>query len=455
MRVSIYHRFFIQFVCNPRTARIGSKYYEVPSWYDYVYLSLFMSLKDRTVSLLRWSEKYTKTDMVYLAQSNFWLQAISIFVSFASFLLYIVFGHVLSKEVYGTYQYLLSIGAIVGAFTLTGMSTAVTRAVARGYEGTFRESIRVQLLWSIIPLLGSWAFGGYYLLHANATLGWGLVLIGIFVPFNSTFNTYGAYLLAKKDFRRAFLYNLFNNAPYYISVALIAVSLPVALALLAANLISQAIGFFIAYKKTLAVYQPNENRDPEAMSYGKQLSFINALTTVIAQVDSILVFHFLGAAELALYSFSTAIPDRLGIFKNIAAAAFPKFANKTHEDIRTSLIHKLLLSIVVALGIALLYDIFAHSFFLLFFPLYLSAVPYTQAYAFIIAATFGSLFTTALTAHSRVKALYIYNILAPLFLLACEIVGILLGGLWGLIIARVVGAFFSSLLTLGLFWFSV
>jgi len=404
------------------------------------------TLKNRLISLLRWSEKYTKTDMVYLATSGFWLQASSVFVSFASFFLYIIFGHVLTKEVYGTYQYLLSIGAIVGAFTLTGMNGAVTRAVARGFEGSYIEAIAVQLKWNVVPFAGAWAFGAYYLLHGNMTLGWGLMLIGIFVPLNTTFNTYSAYLAAKKDFKRSFWFSIFTNTPYYLAVAAVAFSLPVALALLAANLISQAIGYFVAHRRVLALYQPNDSRDPEAMTYAKHLSFINFFNVFIAQVDNILVFHYLGAAELALYSFATAIPDRLGIFRNIASAAFPKFATRTIEEVRSSLGHKVLLSVSAALLVALTYDIFAYQFFTIFFPRYLAAVPFSQVYVFIIATGFGFLFTTALSAQGRVKMLYAYNIIAPLIILGSEFIGILGWGLWGLVIARVLSSLFTSIL---------
>lgn len=411
-----------------------------------------MNVKNHFIRILRWSERYTKTDMVYLAQSSFWLQASSLFVSFSSFFLYVIFAHVLPKEVYGTYQYLLSMGAIVSAFTLSGMSTAVTRAVARGYEGTFRESIRIQLLWSVVPLLGSWTIGGYYLFHGNTTLGWGLMLIGVFVPINTTFNTYAAYLNGKGDFRRAFFYSLFVNIPYYLAVALVAFSLPVALALLVANLVSQALGYYIAHRKTVIAYRPNEKHDPEAITQGKHYSLINFLTAVITQADNLLVFHFLGAAPLALYSFATAIPDRLDIFKNITSAAFPKFSIRTHTEIRSSIGHKILISIGVALAIAMGWCIIAYPFFALFFPKYVAAVPYSQAYVFTIAATFGSLFMTSFTAHGNVKVLYVYKTLAPLLQLSLMVVGILSWGLWGLIVARIVGFFLSSLFAMYLFF---
>lgn len=407
--------------------------------------------KGRLTAFLRWSERYTKTDMVYLAQSNFWLQATSLSVSFGSFLLYIVFGHVLSKEVYGTYQYLLSLGALVGAFTLTGMNGAVVRAVARGFEGTYLKAMRAQLVWNLVPMLGAWMCGAYYLLHGNATLGWGLVLIGVFVPLTTTFNTYGAYLTAKRDFARNFWYSLFSNVPYYLSVALIAISLPAALALLAANLISQGLGYFVAHRRVLTVYRPNTEVEPGAMEYGRHLSVVNFLNTAMAQIDNILVFHFLGAANLAIYSFATAIPDRLNVFRNIAAAAFPKFASRTADEVRSSLGRKVALSVIVAFFIAGAYAIIAPLFFEVFFPRYIDAVPFSQAYAFIIAVAVWPIFTTALTAQGRLKSLYAYNIVSPALQLVLQIAAIIWWGLWGLIVARVIGALLSSLIGWALF----
>lgn len=389
--------------------------------------------------------------MVYLASSSFWLQANSLVISFASFFLYVIFDHTLSQNTYGTYQYLLSLSAIALAFTLTGMGSSVARSVARGFEGTYRESIRVQLLWGLVPLLGSWALGGYYLWQSNATLGWGLVLMGIFIPISTSFNTYNSYLSAKKDFRRSFYYSLLANLPYYGSIALVAFSLPAALALLAANFISQTLFHFIAHRRVLAHYEPNDVREPGAIRYGVHLSAMNFLGSAISKLDDILTFHFLGAAALAVYSFATAIPDRLGIFSIFAGAAFPKFAEKSRVDIRSSLLRKTLMSIGAGAIIALIYTVIAHWFFLIFFPKYLGAVIYSQVYAFVVPLSFGSIFIVALTAHQRTSALYVYRITAPLILAGCELIGILGWGLWGLVIGKLTATLLISLLSVVLF----
>lgn len=412
-----------------------------------------MDLRAAAGRLLRATERYTRTDMVYLARTGLWTNAGTVFVSAASFLLYIVFNRYVSKEAYGTYQYLLSIGAIVGAFTLTGMNSAVTRAVALGKEGAFRRAMLYQLRWAAVPLLGSFALGAYYLHAHNFTLGWGLALIGIFVPLNNALNTYVAYLLGKKDFRSIFLYGLWWNVPYYLAVAAAAIFFKAALVLLAANLVSQAIGLVIAYRRTLAVYPPNAEEDPDLRSYGTHLSVMGLLGSVAAQIDTVLTFHFLGAATLAIYSFATAIPDRIGgLFKFIPYAAFPKLVGRPPAEIRSGLGRRLLLGTLVSLVIAFAYMAIAYPVYLIFFPAYLAAVPYSQWYALTLAASMSGVLANALVAASNVRTLYAFNTVNPLVQVALQLAGILLYGLPGLIAARVIGTFFTFALGIVLYW---
>ena len=81
---------------------------------------------------LLWSEKYIKTDMVYLARSGFWLLFGQGTTLLSVLALSIVFANFLPKETYGTYKYILSLTGIFSIFTLPGMTTALIRATARG-----------------------------------------------------------------------------------------------------------------------------------------------------------------------------------------------------------------------------------------------------------------------------------------------------------------------------------
>lgn len=412
------------------------------------------SLKSRLHRLLRWSEKYTKTDMVYLAHGGFWMNLGSASVSLFSFFLYLAFAHFLPKDVYGTYQYLLSIGAIVGAFTLTGMNSALTRAVARGDEGTVNASIPIQLKWGLLPLLGAWLMGGYYIIHGNTTIGFGLLLIGIFVPLNNALNSYGAWIGGRKDFRGAFLYNFFTNTLFYPALIITAFFSKFALALLVANLVSQAIALILCYRAAEKKYKPNTIVDTTAFSYGGHLSLMGIFGTVVGQIDSVLTFHLLGAAPLAIYSFATALPDRIAsLVKFIPSIALPKLSTRNPEEIRRTLGPKLVWAIGGSTIIALLYMLIAHLFFSIFFPTYIASVPYSMLYALAIIPTIGGIFTTALTAHQSVRALYIFNSVMPLIQLGLMIIGILWLGLWGLILARVVTYTIQFVLGAMLFFF--
>jgi short subunit fatty acids transporter len=68
--------------------------------------------KSKLISLLRKSEKYTKTDMVYLLKGGFWLNLNNVISSGLSFVLSILFAKYVSKEAYGSYQFLISFASI-------------------------------------------------------------------------------------------------------------------------------------------------------------------------------------------------------------------------------------------------------------------------------------------------------------------------------------------------------
>lgn len=407
----------------------------------------------RLRDMVSWSERYLKTDVTYLLRSGLWSNFGTISVSLGSLLLYIVFAHFVPKEVYGTYQYLLSLGAIVGSLTLTGMNMAVARSVAMGYEGALRHAVRLQLKWNTVPFLAAMSGAAYYFSHDNMSLAWSLVLIGIFVPINSALNTYGGFLLGKQDFRRGFLFSLWWNVPYYAAVAVCAYVSDSAILLLGANLVSQAIGLGIAYIHTVRTYHPNERTDPDTMRYGGHLSAMGLFGSVAAQADSILAFHYLGAADLALYAFATAIPDRLSaLFKFIPSAAFPRFSNKKPREIRVGLARRLLIGLAVSLVMAVAYMATARLFFSFLFPQYIEAVPLSILYSLIMCSSMTGVLINALTAAGNVKALYIFNVVNPILSLVLQLGGILLFGLMGLVAARLISAAFSLFLSTLLYW---
>lgn len=387
---------------------------------------------------LKWSEAYTKTDMAYLLHAGFWGNLNAIILTFLSFILYIAYAHFLTKDVYGTYQYLLSFFSIATAFTLTGMNTAVSRAVARGYEGTLRASIKMQLQWGVIPFLGAMAAAGYYFAHSNLLLAWGLIIIAVGTPLLYAFNTYGALFGGRKDFKHLTIYNTTSNVFYYSLLIAAAFFTRAPLFILGVNLGAQVLLSFILYRVTLRTQRPNSAIDQESLSYGLHLSFMYVFGSVAGQLGNIFVFHFLGAPTLALYSFASAMPERIGsiCFKFLGPALLPKFSERSVEEVRRGLPRKMFFATMAGIVVAAGYLIVAAPMFHIFFPTYNSAIPYSYLIAFgLVLGASAYLPTTALTALKFTRALYIQSIIIPIIQIAFPLIGIYFGGLWGYIIA--------------------
>lgn len=409
-------------------------------------------LKLRIVSLLRWSERYTKTDMVYLAESAFWTNSSVALTSLFAFVTSIAFANLVPKEQFGLYQYLLSLATIVGALTMTGMNSAVTQAVSRGYEGVLRASVRLQLKLAVLPFLLGSGVSAYYFLNGNGVIAAGTALIAILLPLTNTFNTYAAYFNGKEDFKRIFLGSTITNVAYYGAILLATWLAPDALALIAVNVGVNAAAAFGLYLYTLRAYQPSDDNDPSALRYGTHLSLMNVLDILVTQADAVLIFHFLGAVPLAIYNFACAIPERIGgLFKFLVFAGLPRFAQSTPDELAPVLLGKTLRAMGAGLIVSLAYIAIAPLLFGALFPKYLDALPYTQVYAFMIALTAGSLPLTALLSQRMQRELYIFRIVSPIVHLILQISLLMIWGLMGILIARMLANLFNVILSLLLF----
>jgi O-antigen/teichoic acid export membrane protein len=328
------------------------------------------------------------------------------------------------------------------------MNRAVSQSVARGFEGDLRLSVRIQLLWNIVPTIIGFGSAFYYFANGNASLGTGLVCIALFSPVINTFNTYSAFLTGKKDFRRIFLYNIVSYAFYYPAMFAAVALLRDPILLILVNLASNAAAVLFLYRRTLRAYQPNTATDAYTIPYGMHLSIMNAFGAIVTQLDTILVFHFLGAAELAIYSFASMLPERIGgLLGFIGPAALPKFATQTHAEIQRHILSKVVRALLAGALLALIYSLAAPLLFKILFPRYVDAVIYTQVYSLAIAMMAAtSIVSNALFAQRLKFELYVTSIVNPLVLVFLQIPLLLTMGIMGMLIAKILSDAFNILL---------
>ncbi len=397
------------------------------------------NLKNKAYQGLRSSESFFKTDMVYATKGGSWLTFGHGIAMLSGFILSIAFANLFPKESFGNYKFILSMVGIVGAFSLTGMGTAIVQSVARNFN-TLRQGFRINLRWSVGIFIGGVALSIYYYVNSNFLLSLAFLLAGILQPIISSANLYTSYLLGKKDFKRSSLYGMVHN---------IVPSASIIITLLLTNslyvivtvyfVVGTLVSLFLYYKTNKAYQKEKIREDPSGLlSYSGHLSAMGIIGQVASFLDKILIFHYLGAAPLAIYAFAIAPVEQLqGGKKIFGALMIPKLSQRSFEELQRSTPRKAVILTVYAIGLIIIYVIVAPYFYKLLYPQYLDSVFYSQIYSLTLLAISGTVFNETLVAHKKTKELYIYRTTIPLVTIALFIILLPTYGLMGLIVSHI------------------
>src|SRR3989344_51478 len=218
--------------------------------------------KEQLVRALRWSERYTGTDMVYLARGSFWLSSSSVITAIVSFLLALAFANLLTKDEYGVYKYILTLFGILCVACLRGMDTVVAQGAARGNDGTVIMGLWAKIRWSLLGSVGALIGAAYYFYNGNDTLGTALIFAAFFIPFMEPFGIFNAVLVGKKDFK---LSSALGVAGQIASAAALIIALaltknPILIFIVYAG--AWTATRYISLQYTLKKYPPNDKHEP-------------------------------------------------------------------------------------------------------------------------------------------------------------------------------------------------
>ena len=409
-------------------------------------------MKDRLLRLLRWSEKYTRTDMLYLAHGGFWTTLSYVFGVLAGLITTVALANLIDPNTYGTYQFVLSIVAILSVFTLTGMGLAVNRAVAQGRDGAFRYGVRTKLRWSIGITLAGAAVALYYYLNNNDTLALSILLAGALSPFLVSFRLYEHYLSGKRLFRHAAIIEIVRKLlPFTALLTALFLTDNVTI-LVTTYFASNALSYLLAYYYVLRSYQPPFEPDPDAFTFSKHLSVMRVISTIASHADKVLIWHFLGATAVATFTIAQlATRYSGGVLNAMTSIALPKLAARDLSTLQQTLPRKVLLFSGAMAIAALSYILIAPFVFPLLFPLYPEAVPLTQLLALTLLFVPRSLYSKALTAHACTRELYLLGIINPTIKLTALAVCLPLFGLWGAVYAFIISGALEAMVVYVLF----
>ena len=401
-------------------------------------------IKQKTYHLLRFSEKWTKTDMVYLAKGGFWLTGDKIVNMASAFVLAILYANLLSKEDYATYKYILSIVGMLGLIVLPGMGSALFRSASIGLEGSLYKALKAKLKYGAIAILAAVGVSIYYFYQGNNVLAGGVLAAGIITPLVTSLMLYETLLQGKRLFRITAIVSSTKQIAITAVIAAILLIYPKILFFVVGYFLADLILTVILFRICVKKYPPNKKEDPQLMNFGKHLSVITLLGMIPEYLDKILMWHYLGAAQLAIYSFAIIPTTQIQAFlKSIPIIAFPKIASQDKEVIKKTLPLKMVkFSLLLAVGVAV-YILIAPYAFRIFFPEYMDSVKYSQIFALSVLFFPARLISHLLIAHAKKKSLYFMNIVSPIIKIILLFVLLPAYCIWGAIAALLLAPFIN------------
>jgi O-antigen/teichoic acid export membrane protein len=408
-------------------------------------------MKEKFYKFLRWTEKFTKTDMVYFFKGSFWWTFGKFFSFLSSFLILFCFSKFAEREIYGAYQYVISTVAILGSFCLPGMDAALVRAVARGKEKTFYSSQKERLKFGTFTFLISLFISFWYFLKKNFELSLSFLIGGILFPLLSAFSLYSAFWQGRKRFDLQNKYLIYHNFLAFLIFAPIIVFKPKTIYVVFGYFFSFTLATFIFCRITQKEINKKTEIDKETLSLGKHLTLMSMPKLISSQIDKIILWQFLGASQLAIYAFALRIVQRIQQLVPFSALALPKMSQINLKKKKRNIFKKFLKLFLASVPLSIIYILICPIFFKIVFPTYLKSIIYSQILALILIFSPFWFLATSFLAGAKKRELYILNFVPEILKIVLFFVLIPLFKIWGAVASILISQVFYSIFALYLF----
>lgn len=393
-----------------------------------------------------------RTDISYITKNGGWITLSYMIQIGAGIIVTVTLANTLSKEALGAYQFILAMAGLLSALTLTGFGAAVTRAVALGSDGILRSAAQTKLLWSLGIVAGCGITSLYYFYQDNYLFATAFLIVGTFAPFIESAKLYENYLHGKEAFRDSVLLGIWRKPLPLITILVTLLFTQDILILIFAYYFSNFVSYIWVYFLVIKKYKLPSKSDNTTLQLSKHLSVLRILQQAGAQIDKILLWHFLGSVAVAQFAIAQiATKYSGGLINSMAALVLPKLSKQDLNTLKVSLPRKVaLFSLVMGFGVVL-YILAAPFLFTLLFPAYESSILISQVLALGLLCLPRNVFVQAFIAHTKTKSQYIVGISSPILKVFLLIALIPVYDIWGAVYAILIADSISYVLSYVLF----
>jgi O-antigen/teichoic acid export membrane protein len=396
-------------------------------------MSLRNTLKRKILPVLVKLEKKLQMDVHYIFFGGGAMAIGQVAVTGIALLTSIAFANLLSKEAYGTYQYILTTGEFLTTFSLIGIGRAAITSVAKGKDGVLDDGFKQALLWGLPSILVGIGMGVYYLYKGNPLFGFGVALSAILTMLTIAAKIYLSFLNGRKLFKQTSTYTVLGILiPGIVMVITLYLTKNI-FVLLMAFLLSSAITNLALYYKS-RTYKRNDDTDPHLTHEAVHLSIDAIISRAIAYLDRLILFHFAGPAALAEFLLAMNFERQFShLFKSMNSIAIPKLTNRSFHILQKTLPRKLLMLYAILIPFTICYVLLTPITFHYVFPKYTSSVVYAQVLGLAFLFLPIKVLSDTFISHGKHTELYYITFLTAAPKLLATLIFVPWLGIWGVV----------------------
>jgi O-antigen/teichoic acid export membrane protein len=316
-----------------------------------------------------------------LARDTIWLIILNIVQKSFGLITTYVLVRYLSTTAYGEYNFILTIMGLVVVTTLPSLDDAVMQSVSRGFVGTYKDSLKIKFLSSLVGTLILAGFGAWFFVQNSLDLAYGFFIVSVFFPFSYGFTQWKRLRIGQGNFGSVTKTDGLSSIITSLLIVGLVVAIPetIIVPLIVLLLIKALLDLWLT-----AIICREINGDNKAeegsIRYGVRTSFFSIFGKSAMAVDKVMIFFFLSPASLAIYVAAEKLPELIKtLIKSLSAALAPRFAKQDHYTARVDNALKLfsLLTFIVLIGFT--FTLMPAVMLLIFGEAYAESIPYGQA----------------------------------------------------------------------------
>ena len=347
-----------------------------------------------------------------------------------------LYANWLSREVYGEYQFIIAFLGVVSILIFPGMGVAIVQALARGKDGIFSRAasllFRSAFLGSGILFLSA----GYYLYSEKPDLAKSLALLALVFPGYIVMNIWRYYYTGKAQFDRLVRTSIVLETISLLSTSAALLYFPQLIWLVMLG-VALPIPFSLLLVWRLHMKTRDMDSDSDNIRFGRSISYTVGLSTLATYGDKLILGHFLGFSDLAVYSVALIIPEQAkGAIASFMVPLLPQYSAAGKKGELKD--HFIFFAVISFAGAVTLYFLMP-IFFRMVFPQYVDGILFARVLLVILLFIPFVLLETFFRSQKKERVVFRANFIGSVLGLVLAIGLVPAFGIIGAVFAKLLG----------------